>query len=398
MITIDNLTKMVSTTLKMLHILNDNCDEINVKEVTLLNEDTLCCSFYPVSKNSNDIKLEIVTIMGFFNGFFRDTNYENVNLNYYAVRAYDINDNEILNALSTKSAAELIEKGNSIEWLKLTLFQENTEDYRLSQAKKIISEIENGLREIVKTKLRSKFGEEWWDIALNSKLGADVKEMYSKQFDIDCTNGDILIAYTFTLQLKKIILTHFDLFKSYFQTQTQFETLMDNLNKLRREEAHNRTISDLDLKKLQDLHEKLLSKVLLDLPSFQSVFLTENWRIKIKKIFNERQYKSIHNEQEVNNESNLEKKLIKIKENLTSLISYLNDTLIKLRSVTAPIHKKDLHNELIFCYERQKELQESLFEQTLTLNNEKINCIVNEIRLHEIKMNEFSSKILLSET
>lgn len=395
--TIENLIKAVSGGLKILHILSPNCKEINFKEVSLLNEDTLCCSFYPISQKSNDIKLEIATIMGFFNGFFKDTSYENINFNYYAVRAYDTNNVEILNALSTKSAAEYIGKGKSIEWLKLTLFQENTEDYRLSQAKQIISEIENGLREIVKTKLKSKFGDEWWDIGLNNKLGAEVKEMYSKQFDVDCSNGDILISYTFTLQLKKIILTHFNFFKSYFQTQTNFEGLMDNLNKLRREEAHNRSISDLDLDNLRDLHEKLLSKILIDLPSFQSVFLTENWRIKIKRIFTERQYKSVHSEFEVNNESNLEKKLFKIKENLTSLISYLNDTLIKLRSITVPVHKKDLHNELIFCYEKQKNLQELLFEQTLTLNNEKINSIVNEIRLHEIKMNEFSSKILLSE-
>ncbi|WP_263603508.1 Swt1 family HEPN domain-containing protein [Chryseobacterium sp. PET-29] len=395
---LENLIKAVAGGLKILHILSPNCKEINLKEVSLLNEDTLCCSFYPISQKSNDIKLEIATIMGFFNGFFKDTSYENINFNYYAVRAYDTNNVEILNALSTKSAAEYIGKGRSIEWLKLTLFQENTEDYRLSQAKQIISEIENGLREIVKIKLKSKFGDEWWDIGLNNKLGAEVKEMYFKQFDIDCGNGDILISYTFTLQLKKIILTHFNLFKSYFQTQTNFEGLMDDLNRLRREEAHNRSISDLDLENLRDLHEKLLSKVLIDVPSFQSVFLTENWRIKIKRIFTERQYKSVHSEFEVNNESNLEKKLFKIKENLNSLISYLNDTVIKLRSITVPVHKKDLHNELIFCYERQKNLQESLLEQTLTLNNEKINSIVNEIRLHEIKMNELSSKILLSES
>lgn len=395
--TIENLIKAVSGGLKILHILDTNCNEINVKEVSLLNEDTLCCSFYPVSQKSNDIKLEIATIMGFFNGFFRDTSYENINFNHYAVRAYNTNNVEILNALSTKSAAECIGKGKSIEWLKLTLFQENTEDYRLSQAKQIISEIENGLREIVKTTLKSKLGDDWWDIGLNNKLGAEVKEMYSRQFDVDCSNGDILISYTFTLQLKKIILTHFNLFKSYFQTQNNFESLMDNLNKLRREEAHNRSISDLDLDNLRELHEELLSKVLIDLPSFQSVYLTENWRIKIKRIFTERQYKSVHSEFEINNEFDLVKKLLKIKENLTSLISYLNDTLIKLRSITVPIHKKELHNELIFCYEKQKNLQESLFGETLTLNSEKINTIVNEIRLHEIKMNEFSSEILLNE-
>lgn len=397
MITIENLTKIVSGGLKMIHIFNDNCKEINVKDVSLLNEDTLCCSFYSKSQKSNDIKLEMASIMGFLNGLFRNTNYENINLNYYAVKAYDNKDIEILSALSTKSAAEFIGKGKSIEWLKLTIFQENTEDYRLSQAKQIISEIENGLREIVKTKLRNKFGENWWDIGLNSKLGKDVKDVYCNQFEIDCTDGDILIAYTFTLQLKKIILTHFNLFRSYFQSTTQFESSMDHLNKLRREEAHNRPISDLDLENLRELHGKLLSVVLIDLKSFQSVFLTENWRMKIKKIMNEGQYKLIHRELEIKNESDIEHKLFKIKENLNSLISYLDDTIIKLKSITVPIHKKDIHKELLFCFERYRELQESLLHQTLTLDNEKINSIVNEINLHKLEMDKFSMKILLNE-
>lgn len=398
MITIENLTQIVSAGLKTIHIFNDRCKAIKLKDVSLLNEDTLCCSFYPIAKNSNDIKLEIASIMGFFNGFFRDTKYENINLNYYVVRAYDIEDNEILNALSTKLATEYIAKGRSIEWLKLTLFQENPEDYRLSQAKQIISEIENGLREIVKIILRDKYGENWWDIGLNSKLGKDVKEVYFNQFGIDCTDGDILIAYTFTLQLKKIILTHFNLFKFYFQSLTQFENSMDQLNKLRREEAHNRPISDFDLVNLRELHEDLLSKVLIDLKSFQSVYLTENWRIKIKKIMNERQYRSIYSELEITDESDLGKKLLKVTENLTSLISYLDDTIRKLKSITIPVHKKDIHKELLFCFEKQKELQKSLLYQTLIFDNEKINSIVNEINLHKIEMDKFSMKILLNES
>jgi len=171
---------MVSATLKTLYIFSNNCKEINVKDVYLLNEDTLCCDFYPVSRNSYDIKLEIAPIMGCFNGIFRDMNYENVNLLNYAVRAFDENNNEILYALSTKTAAELIGKGGSIEWLASTFFQINTEDFRLSQAKQIISEIENGLREIVK--LRDQFGDDWWEQGLNSKLdNSDIiirKELY----------------------------------------------------------------------------------------------------------------------------------------------------------------------------------------------------------------------------
>ena len=163
------------------------------------------------------------------------------------------------------------------------LFQENSEDYRLAQAKQIISEIENGLREIVKLKFKDKFGDEWWDNEIGNKIKRDVKKIYFNNFGVDCNDGNVLIAYTFTLQVKEIILSNFNLFANYFQSPVQFESSMDSLNKLRREEAHNRPVSHLDLENLKYLHQDLLSVVLLDLKSFQSVFLTENWRSKIKK-------------------------------------------------------------------------------------------------------------------
>lgn len=280
----DNLPQMVNGALKTIHIFNKDCKPVDVKNVSLLNLDTLCCDFYPIAKGSNDIKLEISKVMGCFNGIFKNRTYENVDLKNYVVRAYDKDNNEILYALCTKSTAELIGTGEFVEWFTRTLFQENTEDFRLVQAKKIISEIENGLREAVKIKLKDKFGEDWWELGLNNKLGKDVKDLYFNQFGLECTDGDVLIAYTYTLQLKKIILTYFNLFKTYFNNPTQFESLMDNLNKIRREEAHNRPISQLELKNLEDLHESLLSVLLSDLKSFQSVFLTENWRIMIKKL------------------------------------------------------------------------------------------------------------------
>ncbi|WP_179468705.1 Swt1 family HEPN domain-containing protein [Chryseobacterium sp. H1D6B] len=394
----ENLVQMVNGALKTVHIFNTKCKELNIKTVSLLNVDTLCCEFYPVAKTSTDIKLEMSTIVGCFNGLFRNNTYENVDLKNYVIKAYDNSDNEILYALCTKSTAELIGTGEFIEWYTRTLFQENTEDFRLAQAKKIISEIENGLREIVKIKLREKFGNDWWEAGLSNKLGKDVKEIYVNQFEVECTDGDILIAYTYTLQLKKIILTHFNLFKSYFKSTSLFENLMDNLNKIRREEAHNRPISQVELKNLEELHKSLLADLLADLTSFQSVFLTENWRIKIKKIMIERQYKSIYSEHQIVNETDLEQKFLKINENMISLISYLNDTIIKLKSVIVPIYKKNIQQELLFCYEKRKELHQSLLLETLSLNYEKIDALSIEINSHEQKMDEFSKKFILSES
>lgn len=371
MITIENLTQIVSGTLKTLHFFNGDRKEINVKDVYLLNEDTLCCDFYPVSRNSYDIKLEMAPILGCFNSFFRNKQYENINLKNYAVRAYDEEDNEILYAISSKTKAELIGKGGSIEWLSSAFFQENTEDSRLVQAKQIISEIENGLREIVKIKLRDNFGNDWWETGVDNKIARDVKKIYFNNFGVDCTDGDILIDYTFIYQVKEIILSNYELFKSYFQSSTQFESLMDDFNKLRREEAHNRAISNVNLENLRGLHEDLLAGILLDLKSFQSLFLTENWKIKIKKIMIEGRFESIYNDTEISNEANVIQKLLMIQENLSSRISYLNDTITKLKSITAPVHKNSVHLELISYFEEDLKLRKALLNETLTLDNER---------------------------
>ncbi|QRA41413.1 MULTISPECIES: hypothetical protein [Chryseobacterium] len=397
MITIENLTKMVTGALKTLHFFNSACKEINVRDVYLINEDTLCCDFYPVSRNSYDIKLEMAPILGCFNSFFRNNQYENINLKNYAVRAYDEEDNEILYAISSKTKAELIGEVGSIEWLSSAFFQENTEDSRLVQAKQIISEIENGLREIVKIKLRDNFGNDWWETGVDNKIARDVKKIYFNNFDVDCTDGDILIDYTFIYQVKEIILSNYELFKSYFQSSIQFESLMDDFNKLRREEAHNRAISNVNLENLRGLHEDLLAGILLDLKFFQSLFLTENWKRKIKKIMIEGRFESIYNDTEISNEANVIQKLLMIQENLSSRISYLNDTITKLKSITAPVHKNSVHLELISYFEEDLKLRKALLNETLTLDNDKISTIVNQIKSHEQKMNVFSIEFLLNE-
>ena len=82
---------------------------------------------------------------------------------------------------------------------------------------------------------------------------------------------------------------------------------------------------------------------------------------------------------------------------MSSRISYLNDTITKLKSVVAPIHKNSVHSELISCFEKDLILWKTLLNETLTLDNEKISTIVNQIKSHEQQMDEFSAKFLLNE-
>lgn len=398
MIKLQDIIGITRIGLENLDTLNEGSNKVRAKDVSVINEDTLCCDFYSNTTNSIDIKMEIGTIMAFFNGFFRNDGFEGIRFAYYAVKAFDRNNVELMYAISSKSTAELIGKGNSIEWLKSTLFQENTDDYRLAQSKRIIAEIENCLRELVKAKLHKQFGDNWWDKSLDNNLGKDVKKTYLNQFGVECNDGNILIFYTYTLQLKKIISTHFKFFKPYFDSLADFDIQMDKLNKIRREEAHNRSITEKNLSELSDLHERLTAKILLELTTFQSGYLTENWRLKIKRIMVERQYKPIHEPQAVLEEKDLSVKLQKTKQNIENLISYLEDTIIKLKSVSTPIHKKPTQRDLVNVLEKFKDLQVELLQTSTRLDEREIKLTVAKIDEHKKVMDNFVGDFLLAES
>lgn len=393
---LNKILNILNFGLSNFHLLDPDNKKFVVKDISILNDDILCCSFFANSRQTIDIKMEMITIMGFFNGFLKD-GFEGYSFTHYALRAFDKDDKEILYGISPKSSLEYINDGNSIDWLKSTLFQENTDEYRLSQAKRIISEIENCLREIVKIKLNEKFGIDWWNKSLDNKLGKEVKETYLTQFGAECNDGNTLISYTYTLQLKKIILTHYNLFKPYFESINIFEEKMDMLNKIRREEAHNRVITDTNLKHLTELHEKLAGRVIAELSNFQSVYLTENWRNKIKKIMLEKKYKAIHSKIDMLNEKDPYIKLQKISQNTKHLISHLDEIVIKLESISTPIHKRKQQNDLIEILTKQKSMQTELLEQTTELNESKINDVVTRIENYKIVIDNFVFNLLMDE-
>ena len=188
---IQTILLWLKTGLENFDIFVESRKKVLVKDLAILNENTIECKFYSYSENTIDVKGEIATIVGFMYGFLKDDSFENLEINYYAVRAYDKNDIEILNALSYKDTAKLIGQGNSIDWLKSTLFTENTNDYRLGIAKKIISEIENSLRYVIENILFKKYGTDWWNISLNNKMGESIKNTYYEQFGEKIFDGKI---------------------------------------------------------------------------------------------------------------------------------------------------------------------------------------------------------------
>lgn len=394
---VKSILSIIKFGLENLDALEGSDKKVKVKDVSIMNLDTLSCQFYAYSDKSVDLKVEIATIMGFFNGFFKDDSFENVDFKYYAARAYDENDQELLYAISSKQAAQLIGEGNSLDWLKSTLFQENTSDYRLGMAKRIISEIENSIRTVVKDRLKKQYGNDWWNQSLNNKLGNGIKGTYNNQFGEEISDGDILINYTYLLQLKKIISTHWICFRHLFDNKIDFENAIDELNKIRREEAHNREITAGHLTDLNNLHNSILSKISEEYPETLSTYLIDNWRIKIKSIM-QQSYKPLYKGTELVDEPEPNLKLRRSIDSTKHLIEYIDNTVDKLESVVTPTQKKSLHNELLEVFETYKNLQEKKLKNVSDGEFDELLITIKLIEQHELRMNQFSEKFLLSES
>ncbi len=395
---ISEILSLLQTALQNLNIVNKEVSNIAVKKVDLLNNKTLECQFYAKSNNSIDVKIEIGAVMGALHGFFKDDSFKNMQLDYYAVRAFDNEDSELMYVISSKDVAALIGQGNSVDWMKSSIFQENTKDYRLSVAKKQISEIENALREIIVDRLSKKYGKDWFIHSVGKKLRESVIGTYNNQFGIEIKDGEVLIKYTFVLQLKKIICSNWKDFSDLFSNKIRFEEVILELNSIRREEAHNRDISNENLEKLKEIYEFILIGITSKYPNILPHFLIDNWKIQIKEIMLSNKLEMVYSDDEIQSETNNGLKLVKTVLNLQKLIKHINDKELKLKSVVVPVQKLNIHNELIAVLEKYRILHEELVECGKTGVLKVVQDKQREIELYKKTMDAFVEKFLLHES
>lgn len=393
---IDTIFGVLKTGLEQLDAFPGNVKNVNIKQITLMNEDTLLCEFYPIGLHSFEIKQEIGVIMSFLSAFFKNDPYEGIYFRYFASRAFDYEDNELMYSISSRTAAASISGDGSIEWLRTTLFQENTYDYRLSRAKTIISDIENALRTVIKEILLKKFGVNWWNLGLEKTLGDPVKRTYTNQFGDSVEDGEVLINYTFTLELKKIISADWGSFKHLFDKKTVFEDAMVELNVIRREEAHNRPITRQHLEDLERLYKLLLSGIVSHYPNTVLSYLIDNWKAKIAAIFT-LQPKSIYTMEEFSVLDDEGKRQLIIND-CKAQIAYLENQLTKLNSLVIPASKSGKHHEMIGLLEDYKALQEQKLNCALNRTWEEASIIVGKMHINGQKMDVFSKKFLLEES
>lgn len=384
--------------LEQMSSLSKGCKNVRVKEISLINGgDTLLCEFYPENHLAIDIKGEMSSIMGFLDGLWKDDLFDHFNIRLFALKAVNDDGEELMYVISSKAAAAAIGVGQSIEWIRTSWFVENTSDYRLSLAKGIISEIENGIRLAITEIYKAKYGNLWWAQAIDPNISKSIENTYLNQFGATTDDGNILIKYTFILDLKKIIAGDWGSFRHLFGKMVDFEKNIVELNIIRREEAHNREITRLHIVQLEELHSKLLSEILVLYPRMESSVLIENWRSKIKKTMIN-PFSAIYTMDEFNALKTLEEKRQLIIQDCNAQIEYLERINLQLAPFKAPVSKMKKHEKMLWHITELIRLTKRKLNCTIEQDWEVVESVISDITAHHKSMDEFSKQFLIEES
>ncbi len=270
-------------------------------------------------------------------------------------------------------------KGNPLEWLKNSHFEDTTSEFLLQNAKVKISTIEKALRKLIFSVLNGKYGTQWIN-NIDSKDYQNMFRMYKRATGNDSKSSFEILDYSFLPNLKDIILNNFLDFQQYFTSKVDFESNHNKLNKIRRDESHNRDISHSTYKDLETIYDAILQKIVKVDDSIVPKYVIDNWHIQLYRIV-DRMQNSIPQLEESDRGNNE-----KIFDSFRKYRKAVEYAVKELSNVLVPLCKKELHDELF-------ELLKDLYE---TLNNmlkcgEKLK--VEKLEEYFIHYNEVLNKI-----
>ena len=317
----------------------DSTKKVVVKSIDVMNN-VLVATFYPNSRDSMGTKIEANQIIAYLSGLFDgEDELGDFGITHFAARGLNDDDNEIMYVVSSKESARFARNGQSVEWLTHSIFQDNTDENRLSQAKRMISRVEKGLRSIITHVLKDRDGSDWWN-NMNRQVKRRAENAYSNKYGVTTfPGGGELIEYTYLPSLKEIVRHNWNGFKHLFQDMSDFTRDMDRLNFIRREESHNRAISPSLIVELEGIYRRLLGPIEQEVPGAVPHFLIENWRSELAKIFDDMSKNIV----EITEED--KKDLTVVVEKFLRFRDLTSDLNHKLEGLTVPPTKEKLHSD-----------------------------------------------------
>ena len=199
-LTIDDICDVLKLGLK--------AEGVNVEGVSLLNNATLRIAFAAKNEESVDVKSEVASAMSFAHGFLCDDGEYKIELDNIATEVSKADGTKLMHAISPIAAVKYIAEGEPIEWLGKTIFQDHTDDYVQSVAKRKVSDLEKGMRKVIAKVLSDNHGAGWWPTSVSNKVRQSTEKMYEAQEGVTITDGGKLIHFTFLLDLRKIVVSN----------------------------------------------------------------------------------------------------------------------------------------------------------------------------------------------
>jgi hypothetical protein len=392
-ITIDQSIKFLEFGFSNYSKLSGSKSKFIINKIYYSQQNTLVVEHITMKKDPMDIKIELGEIISFIGSFYLSETTEGLEYEtplFFAAMALNEKKDKLIYAVSSHDSARNIMKGNSIEWLKNTIFEDQTSDFLLTQAKLKISKIENALREIIYHILENEKSENWF-LSIDLKIYKDAYSAFKKTTNNDNKSNSKILNYTYLPQLKTIIENNWNLFEIIFDDKNKFIHFMNDLNKIRRDESHNRKITEITLKKLSDIYEFIMSCIAKMNPEIIPHYIIENWHNSLFKIV-EKLNTSLPNIDE-KDRNNINKTLAAMKKYNNAVSSAVK----ALKELICPPNKKKLHYNLLNILNDLDIILNNMIKHGENLN---ICGLENEFANYTFKMNElnkFQEEYLLSE-
>ena len=372
----------------------NNSNPYNIKSIDYINHNSIVVIYKTDKIDRLDIRIEISEIISFVAGFYlvSDDEIKIEAPKSISVKALNQADEQKMFIISSIETAQYIIDGRPIEWMKNSIIQDTTEDFLIQNAKRLISKIENALRDIIYKELHNNYQHNWIS-KINETIYKSALKQYKKKtepLNQDIQSKDILL-YTFLPNLKQIIEENWSDFLKYFLNQNDFSTKMTELNHIRRDESHNRKITTNQSESLQKLYDFFLMNISVKFPNLVPEYIVENWHTQLTLIINNLA-KSIPNLQESDRGNFPLIILAFIKYQQAVELAYT-----KLNKVLIPINKKHLHNQLTEILNSINTNLKSMLEMVKSKKLDNFQRVFNEYEVLLSKLTDFGNTYLFNE-
>lgn len=181
------------------------------------------------------------------------------------------NTNELLSQMKYLEDDDLINlqlANGGMFWVKLSATGSATfdtydhdESIPMTNAYKILFQLENHLRKFIEKKLIEKFNDDWFSkgISRTTSEGIDKRKSDEAQMPWQVSEINSNMDYLQFPQLKNIITTNWEIFSASFNDQTVITLRLDELEEIRNGIAHTRILTQDSLERLEKYSQDILN-------------------------------------------------------------------------------------------------------------------------------------------